>query len=254
LDAFHTKDTKTGLQLVGALVDQGVDMKYFLQSLMEELHRMLVAQVRGKAETAIFNLGELRTLFDLLAKAFTDMKVAVLPQLPLELAIIEYCQGTHVVVTKAAPQKEEDHSASEKMTPSEEVTVSSLRKQVGTLKKIQALYGAPKEPPKDNGSSEIDVTTIELMHAPADGQITKEWLAALWKHIINEMKQHNHTIAGVLRGCSIKSYDQKTLVILAGYKFHKERLDDIKTRAALIEVCKILTGNEIAVEVELKGN
>ena len=119
------------------------------------------------------------------------------------------------------------------------------------MKKIQALYGEQKQAAAEP-SQATEVSKVEVMKVPADGEVTKEWLDNLWKHIIAEMKQHNHTIAGVLRGCLIKSYDRKKLVILTNYKFHKEKLDETKNSAALVTVCKILTGNEVAVEVELK--
>jgi hypothetical protein len=99
---------------------------------------------------------------------------------------------------------------------------------------------------------------VELLQVPASGVVSAEWLEVLWKNIILEMKQYNHTIAGVLRSCSIRSYDNlpagrqgKLLVISAGFPFHKERLDDMKARQELKRVCKLLTGNDVEIEVEL---
>ena len=135
-------------------------------------------------------------------------------------------------------------------TTPEDVTVSSLRKQVGAIQKNKALYGEPK--PVEDDTKVLETTTVELMKALANGEVTKEWQDVLWRSIISEMKQHNHTIAGVLRGCTIKSYGNKQLIIETAYKFHKERLDDMKTRDALLKICKTLTGNEIKIEVELK--
>jgi hypothetical protein len=66
------------------------------------------------------------------------------------------------------------------------------------------------------------------------------------------MKNHNHTVAGLLRGCSIKSYSKDALIIETAYKFHKERLDEMKTKEALLNACKLLTGNAIEIRVELK--
>lgn len=252
LHALSAKDTKKGIQIIAAIGEQGVDLKHFLQALMEELHAKLLIRtgITQTNDEDVLEISEIRALFDLLSKAYTEMKYAVLPQLPLELAVIEYC---HVSRPKPLAKPQASVAPTQEEQPEEkEVTVSSLRKQVGTIKKIQALYGEQKKDETENAEKVVEVSKVELMHAPADGVYTKEWIDALWRHIIAEMKQHNHTIAGVLRGCSIKSYDKNTLIILASYKFHKERLDEMKTRVALVQVCKLLTGNDVSVEVELK--
>jgi hypothetical protein len=134
-----------------------------------------------------------------------------------------------------------------------EVSVSSLRKQVGNIKKIKALYG--EKAAKTEAAEEdvvVSTTTVELMHIPGDGTITKEWLEMFWNNLINEMKKYNHTVAGVLRGCRIKSYADQELIIQTAYAFHKERLDDMKNREALLRISKLLTGKDVDIKVELK--
>jgi arabinogalactan endo-1,4-beta-galactosidase len=51
----------------------------------------------------------------------------------------------------------------------------------------------------------------------------------------------------------VKQFDKKTLIIETAYQFHKEKLDEMKTRSLIEDVCKVLTGNPIRVEVVLKA-
>jgi len=245
--ALKEQNIKKGLEIVKELVGQGVDIKFFIYQVLVNLHKKLLEKLEVEEATSpdnvSFTVDEIKVLVELFSGAYQDMKYAVLPQLPLELAIIEWCQqekGTEEAKETNAPKGPTDSG----------VTVSSLRKQVGTIKKIQALYG--EKPAVKEEKKHIETTTVELMHASPNGEITKEWLDVLWKSIIAEMKKHNHTIAGVLRGCALKSYDNKVLTIQTNYKFHQERLDDMKTRDALMNVCKLLTGKDVSVEVELK--
>lgn len=253
IESFSKRDTKEALTIVGNLVNQGVDMKYFLQELMNDLHIQMLEQVGvSKKETKStkqgLELDEIRILFELLSQAYADTKFAVLPQLPLELVIIEYCESQNY--TKQNVEISEDITLTKK-TGKESVTVSSLRKQVGTIKKIQALYG-DKDKKETEVIETIKTTSVELMHASPNGDVTEEWLDHFWKQLISEMKQYNHTVAGLLRGCRIASFDKKTLIIETNYKFHKERLDDMKTREALIKFAKLLTGKDVEVRVELR--
>jgi len=248
VEVFVSKNIKGGLEIVTKLNEQGVDIKYFLQELMEELHKILLSQIgipntKYQIQNTKINTDEIRILFELLSKAYADMRYAVVPQLPLELAIIEYCQM----------DKEKDIEVVEETKVMEDagVTVSSLRKQVGTIKKTEALYGAPK---KDETSEKptVKTSTVELMHASPNGDTTEEWINHFWRQLIIEMKNYNHTIAGVLRGCSVKSFDKKTLIIQTSYKFHNERLNKQDTLGELEKASKLLTGKDVKVVVELK--
>jgi len=245
LEALVKRDLKKGLEIVAKLEGQGADFRYFLQLLLEMLHENLLAQVgiqnaKYEQETK-FDISEIKKLFELLTKAAQDIKSAIVPQLPLELAIIDYCQhNSEAAVKKTTPPS---------VKKSTDVTVSTLRKQVGDIKKNEALYGIKKQ--EEQPESAIKTATVELMHAAPNGDVTDEWLAHFWEQLIYEIKQHNHTIAGVLRGARIKSFDKKLLIIEASYKFHKERLDDIKTRELLLKIAKSLTGKDVEIKVEL---
>lgn len=266
-DSLEGKDVKGCLEIVEKVVNQGIDIKYFLQELMQVLHDMMlfsfgIRSSEVKNRKLKLEIDEMKYLFELLSKAYQEMKYAVLPQLPLELVIIEYTTKKIVIPSGAAAKSRNltQQSNSDGVDPSthirsigmttkqEGVTVSSLRKQVGDIKKNNALYGEPKKEKPEK--QEIGQSTVELMHVSKD-DITPEWLSYFWKNIISEMKQYNHTIAGVLRSCGISSYDQKTLVIQTKFSFHKERLDEIKTQEALAKVAKLLTGKDVAVRVEL---
>lgn len=252
INSLVEKDSKQGLQIVKVAVEKGIDIKHFMQQLMEQLHERLLIQVKlekpNVSDDSEFSIEEIKVLFDLFSKAYADMKYAVIQQLPLELAIIEYSQ-IHADKNAELGGKEHQRLSA---TPAS-ASISDMRKQVGNIKKIKAMYGSPATNQSSaDDEQKTEHVAVELMHAPASGPISAEWLENLWKNIISEMKTYNHTVAGVLRGCRIESYDKKKLIIQTSYKFHKERLDDNKTKDELARICKMLTGKDIAVVVELK--
>jgi len=125
LAAFSKKDAKAGITIIGTLIEQGIDVRYFLQQVMYSLHQDLLSQVgvgkQSKKQT--LTIDEIKRLFALLAQANIEMKTTVLPQLPIELAIIEFCTQT-----QAEPIEEPREKGSPQMKVSEGVTVTSLRK------------------------------------------------------------------------------------------------------------------------------
>jgi len=260
LKLLKDQDIKKCLEMIKALIDEGADLKYFITQLLTELHEILLNNVElGEVNKTLlgtikFKNVELVLLVNLFSKAYGEMKTAVLPQLPLELAVIEWCSANQNEEKGSTPSQNGVKIKAIMTEEEAEVSVSDLRKQVGNIKKIKALYGEKTVAKADASDTDtvVSTTTVELMQTSGDGTITKEWLELFWNNLINEMKKYNHTVAGVLRGCMIKSYADQELVIQTSYTFHKERLDDMKNREALLKISKLLTGKDIEIKVELK--
>ncbi len=188
LGVFAHKDIKKGLVIVEEVCRQGIDMKYFTQQLVSALHGLLLNQIEGGKDSAL-SLQDIKTLVELLAKANAELKYAVLAQLPLELAIVEWGGGQR---------------------PS------------------------PPASEADRGGNDI-----------VKGN-------TFWQEFIEKVKLKNHSIAGVLRGCSLSRYDTRELVIEAKYKFHKEKLEEKKAKEVLEKVVKEISGQNITVSIVLQ--
>jgi DNA polymerase-3 subunit gamma/tau len=244
INSLSNHDTKKSLAVIAQLSVEGIDIKYVTQQLIDTLHHDLLivaGAIDGEqSQKSKFTLSELRELLLLLTKAHADIKYAVLSQIPLELAIIDWGErGATPVQSYVKVEKQ-----------SSEVTLTTLRKQTGHMQKIKAMYGETEEK-KETPAPIMPKVTLMNYSASSD---TKEWTDNLWQHVISEMKAYNHTIAGVLRGCFLKSYDRKSLVIEASYKFHKDKLSETKTLQALEQICRQLTGNPVSVTIELKSS
>jgi DNA polymerase III gamma/tau subunit len=271
LVALKEYKAKEGIEVIKELLDDGVDLKFFITQMLADLHKKLLNEMKVETQNNVpanlkFNVNEIKMLVEFLSRAYQEMKYAVLPQLPLELAIIEWCSSKQnfeqaqdhaesfdklrTELSKADP---DNSQVQKQVVQVSSASVSDLRKQVGTMKKIKALYGTTSA--KQNSKNEeisITTTSVELMQTNGNGPVTQDWMDLFWKNFISEMKKYNHTVAGVLRGCVIKSYSDQKLVIQASYKFHKERLDDRKNKDALLKISKLLTGKDVEITVELK--
>ncbi len=74
----------------------------------------------------------------------------------------------------------------------------------------------------------------------------------LFDRLISEVKLHNHLVAGVLRSCSLKEVKNGRLDILAKSKFHKEKLEEIKTLKLLEECAHEIFGEKTRIKI-LRG-
>lgn len=251
LQALEEKDTQKGIGVISEYVNEGGDMSYLLQELVSSLHALFLQKVGVVQETqceSSLDIHDLKVLLELCSKASSEMKYAVVSSLPLEMMIVSWCQG---VITPRATASVDRPQLSSSAKKDDVVTVQSLRKQAGDLAKIRAVTGETK----DEKSTKVkgDPSEVSILSYAATGDHSKEWMDALWKNIIIEIKNHNHMIAGVLRSCRLLSYDRKELQIEAAAKFHKEKLEEAKTFQALHEVCEQLIGNPVTVTIVLKA-
>lgn len=231
MEYLALKDVKGGLLLISKLVEQGIDMKYFIEQAINKLHSILLVKtgVLKNSEASLgFTVDDVKSLVELLSKAYSEVKFAVLPQLPLELAVVEWGlgsgaeTGTHTESALRSPRQFEKFSnASAPAVASGDLGV---RSPSASLAKNFSHAKAPR------AASSNDIL----------------------QQLIEKVKPYNHSVAGVLRGCSVKSYDGKKLVIETGYKFHKERLEEREVKELLEKVAKEINGQSVNISIMLK--
>jgi hypothetical protein len=210
-----------------------MDFKFFIEQLINRLHLMLLQEVGvEKKESQIpFNLLEIEKLFEILTTAYQETKAAVLAQMPLELAILEWgeVQGqvaggsqTHVVQdTRKDSTQFQDKSRS--LNESRQPTAKDSQNAEGPAFSSFANSSAS---PKINNNS-------------------------FFSKLIDEVKLQNHLIAGVLRSCSAEEIKNGKLNIIAKSKFHKEKLDEAKTRKLLEECADKISGEQLTIQITL---
>jgi DNA polymerase-3 subunit gamma/tau len=232
---FEEKDIKSGLELVTKLTNEGIEMNYFMQGLIETLHNSMLFKAgveftAGNVNLTIDSLKlkveEIKKLIKLLSEAKIELKHAVLPQIPLELVIVEWGMAKDENLNVNPPV----------ISPSSSEKMSSVNKTF--------ITNVP--------AKKLEVVNLEsnVIQQNIAGYNKND---ALWTALVDKVKTYNHSIAGVLRGCSIKSYDSKILILETNFKFHKEKLSEIKTKQILESSLKDVTRKKVEVEIVLKG-
>lgn len=249
LELLAKKDLKGSISLVAEVSRSGSDMRFFLEQLLVSLHELLLSSIGvGEKSKIDMSLTKISRLSDLLQKAHTQMRTTIVLSLPLEIAIIEYLTFGDTLDT-AVVEKEKTIPVTNN---EKDLDMHGMRRKVGELHKQRALTNEKEVSAKER--PEEVITGPSLMVYKAQGDLTPEWLSEFWKTFIVKVKENNHTISGVLRGCRLKSFDRKHMIIETSYKFHKDRLSESKTLEALEIAAKAMAGNPVTVEIELRTN
>ena len=198
LSSLSEKEGTKALETVEAVVTGGRDVRQFLADCLHMLHDRLIRAVR-ESTTPAATVSDMKDVLTALSGVYPQMKSAAIPQLPLELAVIEYCGLDHPP-KKSEPQIEDPKQAA---TP------------------------------------------------VVQGMITLDSLSDHWGDIINALKPHNHSVAGVLRSARPKDVTDGKVTIEAYYPFHLERLTDLKVRTMISDTLKRLFGERVEVKIVL---
>lgn len=224
--ALSQKDIQKALQSVTTLVEAGLDVRVFVTDCAAHIHSLLLGRyLPGKSpekQTDQFSTEELTKLADLFTGVYSLLRVSPVAELPLEVALVNYC-GVKSGGVKQVAQSEEKKV----QKPPEE------KKVVETTQSIREERHASKEKPTDG---------VEL---------TLDKVKAHWSDVIDAMKPFNNSVSGVLRSARPISTDDGMIVIEAFYPFHKDRLSDIKVRDTLSSVFKKLFGVTVGIQIVL---
>lgn len=252
VEGLGARDVKKSLQIVSQVVEKGLDSKYFVQELLSALHELMlgnagiIQDTRYNMQNTNFSTAELTTLIGLLQQAYLDTKYAVIPQLPLELVCVGWCSGKEPKASNGT-EESKGEAVSYPVHVSSKPTVSDLLKKEKNLK-VQAIIHGP------NGTKETKETkgNDDVSHKQENLPENASGSGVLLENIIYKVKPYNHSVAGVLRGCSIKLVDGEKIIFETPYKFHKEKLDEFKTKEILEKGVREITGKNLSVMVELK--
>ena len=203
IHAIIQKDQDKALSIIQELVSNGKDIKQFMIDIARDCQTMVMTD------------GSCREFLTLLISAFGQMKLSPIAELPLELAVMEYCMKDTAVQVKI-----------------EEKPASLASQRSGPI-------GGKVEIRKEEVTEDTDLLSLEK-------------LVEHWKDVIEAVKPYNHSIAGVLRSAHPKAFTNGVVTIATLYKFHQERLSDVKVRGILADVLKKLFGVKVNVEIVLE--
>lgn len=188
LDAFLKSllegNTLHCFEILEKLDHERGNFKFFIEELIEKIHAEIIEKIK-KGE----DFEKLKELITLLNKAYLEQKYSFLPQIPLELLVLDF---------------------------------------------------AP-----DGNSSVSDISEVSETSENKNDKILREF--------IDKVKNENFSIAAVLRGCKVAEIGDGKLTIMTNYKFHRDRLNDVKVSDLLDRVAGDFFGKKTKVSVILAG-
>jgi hypothetical protein len=189
------KSTKKALKEIEGSVDAGVSLEIYTSAILKRLRGALLNKVGLEGEEyAELSKREIITLIRLFVGAASELKGAVIEQLPLEVAVIEWCD-----------------------------------EQGGQLEgegERKVIKGKSNGNDENINTSAFKETTQEKKIIVSSKKKVKEVTEEVWTKILLAIKPINTSIEALLRAAKPLGFDGKVLTLSVFYRFHKERLED----------------------------
>lgn len=212
---LFAKKIKDCLLEISKLDEKGVSAENFLSALVADLRTKLMNKVGvSEGESPDLSVAELLRLIELMNRAAIDIPASPVPVLPLEIAVIKWCQGAE---TKDKEGEKTEYTGPVQAANKTSSAVSAKIEEVAT-----ANVAIPDNVPAVS-SVNLDVTNLEVG-------------SEVWKNILTLVKPINASVEALLRAAKPVAYDGKTLTLGVYYKFHKERLEDSTHRRVLEDI------------------
>jgi DNA polymerase-3 subunit gamma/tau len=114
LEQIHNNDMVSALKVVQAIATNGIDFKIVHEKLVEILHGQLISNMNAESEHTSFTVPQIKRLLELLNISYGQLRFSVLPQLPLEIAIMDYfvlslpnTAGEEAIIKSKQPESEQ---------------------------------------------------------------------------------------------------------------------------------------------------
>ncbi len=233
LKNFGNHNTKNALLTLSKQIDQGVDIKDLVLSLMDILRNLVFIKnelgeqlvkpnlTEDKYEDLVkiaesFSISDLVADLGFLQQAIEKLKFASIPSLPLELAVVEMTQS--VILSEVPPKADESKDLS-RMLNSNQLRDSSLVAQ-----------SDKKEEP------------INIDDSPDILKIKEKWT-----FVLETIRPFNFSLEALLRSTSISSCNDSEVVMEVPYSFHQRILEAPKNKDLLESIFSDVLGRQVKV-------
>lgn len=244
------RDTKAAIDEINLVSERGVNLKVYTTEIVSILRREMLAKAKGEKSELTLSLIEVQKLIELFAEAIKQLPTAVVPQLPLEMAIVRWCAQEISDKRYEISNKKETNvtpaSSGDKEEKASQTSDSGAKIHQSAPYKDEKEKDNPKVNPEPADIEPVPVSTELERGEPEKLEVVKvdsSDLHSAWVQIMSGTKKKNTSVEALLRAARPLGYDGHILKIEVFYKFHKDRLEAAEYRSLVEEIASAVLGS-----------
>ena len=230
LEALSESSAKRALDVVHDLVDRGVSASHITDECMTIARRLLLAVLGDKDGLALGTSDDVRARLERLAQAFSAprlgawineliaarQKRASIPELPLELAIVQFCGEGETSERLKDEGRVEDSPGELEEVPGEELTDVLAHAEIALPEEVE-------------------------------GHIEFKTVQGKWEEVVKRVEAAHMSLSTLLKRAELLSCEQGELKLGLEFKFHADTLNVQKNRRLIEDAIKEVFGTGVRV-------
>ncbi len=255
------------MQFIHTLSAEGRDMPTFLETLLETLRVVMIAKIQGHAAVGAdltsealesvekiskqISSAELLRMIDIAMKRRMNIKNSSIPELPIELIVLEWIQNNDKIVA-AAPSAP---------------TAPIAPKVVETVKiETPEVKAAPE------ANLEVKTTVVETPVAEASPVPTVETVAEIpavtttassvnspnfqtlknkWGEVIKSVEKKSASLVSLLKSSNLLSLENNMVTLEVSYKIHQDKFNQKEYKKIMEDALLEVMGAPLAFRTEV---
>lgn len=246
LQLLAGKQTKQALEHLHSIVEQGLDLNQLCHDTLEVCRQIMLTMngvtrkhfAPASADLAKkFNSEDLLRLINLISQARLQIRQSYLPQLPIEVAIVQFCTAVPAEQVQRVNLNQPQISPAPAAAP--EPSVQPVSKTLTGKKPIEQMP-----------SSTVQASQIAGVQS-AQVNLTIEKLKGTWHKFLSALQVVNASLVLILKTAEPMRIIGNQLYIGIKYPFHKDRIQSNDSRLLLEEQLLQYFGEKLVVVAEV---
>jgi DNA polymerase-3 subunit gamma/tau len=260
MEEIISENTTTAIEKINSILLEGYDLEVFNKSLINYLRQLMLLKVNPllkshfsyemtaeQAEKMLrqsekIELQKIIFIINLFLDAQSKISSSILPQLPLEIAIIN--------ATNKFPENIQTPS-DETIKPSSPLGRGVGGEGVNNIDTKNAYY---KQSPAENvkkidSQKETDNDNNEPMKQV--GNLDEDEVKSKWKQLLIDIKPFNHSLKALLSNSQIFKVEKQTITLATPYDFYRDKLNLLANKLTVEDVFGKILGSKIIIKVVL---
>lgn len=237
VDLLIAGNSNKAIKFIEDTLQKGYSIDQLVSQALYDL-RDRVKQYYNKSGN--YDLRRLVLVISQLSDSINKLKDATIPSLPLEIAVYNLDTGSQTNNTVKGVEKETTAKTKSEKVIKDEINVKKLesRKETSKTKKVenQKVDEAPKE---------------KKTQKMVGRQVTLEELNSKWADVIVEIKDFNHHLYAFIAASKIKGVENNVILMDVAYKFHKQKIESIKSKQVLHKIFIDKFDAELVIECQV---
>lgn len=244
VDAVAASDAQKALKIVGTFVADGGSVKHLIEELLEYVRTVMFAAFgdttmdtydaktieRLKAAGSMFGVARSQMFLDALLSARTRSSLPAIPQIPLEIAILDACEVR--VIAPAATSMPAHAPIAAVARP---VAAAPVARVIPVLPPSRVV----EEPATPDAPIRYDFAPIQQMESAVADQpsgsaeapiFPLEEIVNKWERCIAIVAEDNVALPLVLRGAVPVKVEGSVVTLSCAYAFHADALKEAKAK------------------------